>query len=89
MNQYLKRVIIQPHCPPPMGGPCGTPPFIFNQFLTSLDDLRRSTKIPTALLPAAKMMKERDWEEVMYRDWLDRICGGLGCWDVARQSVGY
>ena len=82
MNEYLKRIIIQPHSPPPMGGPCGTPPFVFNQFLSTLDELRQSAKVPTAVLSPSKTMKERDWEESMRREWTDRICGGLGCWDV-------
>ena len=27
---------------------------------------------------------ERDWEEVMKREWLERIGGGLGCWAVVQ-----
>ncbi|RPD66249.1 hypothetical protein L226DRAFT_530354 [Lentinus tigrinus ALCF2SS1-7] len=84
LNAALKQVIVQPHSPPPMGGPCGTPHFVFTSFMESLTAACKpcyNPNLPTTLLPPSRNMREHDWEAVMRNQWVDRICGGPGCWD--------
>ncbi|EJF62244.1 hypothetical protein BD309DRAFT_971066 [Dichomitus squalens] len=81
MSRRLLQVVMQPHSPPPMGGPCGTPHFVYDNFKQQLRDLCKPSEIPTVLLPPNKDLKERDWEDIMMRAWVDRVEGRLGCWD--------
>ena len=61
---------MQPHSPPPMGGPCGTPHFVYDNITQQLRDLCKPAQIPTVLLPPSKDMKERDWEERLVADMM-------------------
>ena len=55
---------------------------MYDNFTQQLRDLCKPAQIPTVLLPPSKDMKERDWEETMRRAWVERVEGGVGCWDV-------
>ncbi|KAI0722274.1 hypothetical protein C8T65DRAFT_704799 [Cerioporus squamosus] len=86
----LQQIIIQPHSPPPMGGPCGTPHTVFSGFIDSLHAACKpchNPKLPTVLLPPSRNMREHDWEAKMRDQWIERICGGPGCWDTTRSAV--
>ncbi|RDX53703.1 hypothetical protein OH76DRAFT_1374809 [Lentinus brumalis] len=88
LNATLKQVIIKPHSPPPMGGPCGTPHTVFASFMASLQSACtpcHNPKLSTVLLPAGRNMRAHDWEAMLKNHWVDRMCGGPGCWDTTRE----
>ena len=88
LNASLQQVIVQPHSPPPMGGPCGTPHFVFTSFIESLQAACKpcyNPKLPTTLLPPSRNMREHDWQAVMLNQWIDRLSGGPGCWDTTKE----
>ena len=56
-----------------MGGPCGTPHFVFTSFIESLQAACKpcyNPKLPTTLLPPSRNMREHDWQAVMLNQWI-------------------
>ena len=52
------------------------------RLLRGLKDLHESSACPIEQLAHWKPsgVRDHEWEEVVRRDWLDRLRGGPGCW---------
>ena len=80
----LKRVIVHSVAPPP-GGRCDVP---YENYRALVQSVRAtaaacegSDDIRVRLLESERA-RHRDWEEMIEAQWVDRVEGGFGCWDV-------
>ncbi|KAH9854469.1 hypothetical protein C2E23DRAFT_73955 [Lenzites betulinus] len=83
-HPHLKNFAVQ-LCPAPLGHPGSTRDSIYSNLSQKLQNILAFPKEPglrMVLVPSAPAGSALDLAEFAMGQWLDRIEGGLGCWDV-------
>ena len=81
---HLERLLVQPG-PKPRPQRCGNPRVRYSNYLSALQRIPDDANVPFKVIIAKpKRWKDSEGGKVhaLKHDWLARIEGSLGCWDV-------
>ncbi|KAH9888880.1 hypothetical protein C8Q73DRAFT_169936 [Cubamyces lactineus] len=84
-HPHLRYIALQPMAAPAPGGWCGTGLSAYRAFMTWLDRLATYKGLVdlevVSVRPFAHQVSHAQWRNLATQKWLDRMNGGLGCWD--------